>query len=211
MRKSDLPFAQVFVLGTGRCGSVSFIKACQHIENYSAGHETRSGFIGEQRLNYPQSHIEADNRLTWFLGRLNQRFGNDAYYVHLRRDPMKTAESFVKRYSRGIISAYRSSVLLNSNRRELPIAVCLDYVETVTENILHFLQDKSHQIEIDIDQPDDVFCQFWSEINAQGSLQSGLQELHVRHNSSPRLVSRAGISNLAARICPQWTRLSRPQ
>ncbi|QDV12615.1 hypothetical protein CA51_25010 [Rosistilla oblonga] len=209
MRNRDTRFSNIFVLGTGRCGTVSFFKACRHIKNYSAGHETRSGSIGPQRLNYPHAHIEADNRLTWFLGRMDRQFGNDAYYVHLRRDPIKTAESFAKRYTRGIIAGYRSSVLLNPSRSELPIDVCLDYVETVTDNVSHFLKDKSHQIEMDIDRPDETFGRFWSEIGAQGDDAAAMQELRVRHNASPKLFSRVGLTNLAFSICPQLNRLSR--
>jgi hypothetical protein len=62
----------VFVLNTGRCGSVTFIEACRHIRNYSAAHESRATLIGEQRLAYAANHIETDNRLCWFLGRLDK-------------------------------------------------------------------------------------------------------------------------------------------
>ena len=62
----------VFVLNTGRCGSVTFIEACRHIHHYSAAHESRATYIGEQRLAYAANHIEADNRLCWFLGRLDK-------------------------------------------------------------------------------------------------------------------------------------------
>ncbi len=54
----------VFVLCTGRCGSTTFIKACAHITNYTAAHESRTGLLGSDRLDYPGKHIEADNRLS---------------------------------------------------------------------------------------------------------------------------------------------------
>lgn len=50
----------VFVLCAGRCGSTTFIKAAQHICNFTSGHETLSGFIGDVRFNYPLNHIEAE-------------------------------------------------------------------------------------------------------------------------------------------------------
>ncbi len=43
----------VFVLTTGRSGSLTFAEACRHISNYSSGHETRVGLIGAERLAYP--------------------------------------------------------------------------------------------------------------------------------------------------------------
>ena len=84
----------VFVLNTGRCGSVTFIKACQHISNYTAAHESRSHCIAGERLAFPDNHIEADNRLSWVLGRLDAAYGDNAIYVHLRRDRTDTIRSF---------------------------------------------------------------------------------------------------------------------
>ena len=83
----------VFVLNSGRCGSMTFIRACRHIRNYSAGHESRVQLLGEQRLAYAPDHIEADNRLCWLLGRLDAAYGEHAYYVHLSREPAATAVS----------------------------------------------------------------------------------------------------------------------
>lgn len=70
----------IFVLCTGRSGSKTFIKACNHITNYTCGHESRAKRAKlESRLNldYPPNHIEADNRLSWFLGRLVQEGRNN--------------------------------------------------------------------------------------------------------------------------------------
>ena len=83
----------VFVLSTGRCGSTTFIKACSHITNYSSAHESLSTRTGKQRLNYPENHIEADNRLSWLLGRLDNTYGDDAFYVHLNRNIEDTIAS----------------------------------------------------------------------------------------------------------------------
>ncbi len=193
-------FKNVFVLGTGRCGTLSFINACSQMTNYSAGHETRSGLVGQQRLAYPMHHIEADNRLTWMLGRVEKCYGNNAYYVHLRRDPTKTAESFAKRYKKGIIYAYRSAILLNASHRLDRIQLCYDYVQTVTANIEVFLKGKSHQIEIEIDRPEDGFAKFWSDIGAQGTYQLALNDLLMRHNASPSMLSRKWFFSSAANI-----------
>ncbi|MCU7891439.1 MAG: hypothetical protein KZQ78_07430, partial [Candidatus Thiodiazotropha sp. (ex Ustalcina ferruginea)] len=102
----------VFILNAGRCGSTTFIQACQHITNFTAGHESRSTLTGEQRLAYPANHIEADNRLCWLLGHLDRQFGNNAIYVHLSRDRQGSANSFVKRADYGIMKAYREGLLL---------------------------------------------------------------------------------------------------
>ena len=36
---------RVFVLCTGRSGSTTFVRACQHIDNYTASHESTAGPI----------------------------------------------------------------------------------------------------------------------------------------------------------------------
>src|SRR5664279_6422416 len=86
----------VFVLTTGRAGSESFIAACKHLTNYTAGHESQVSRLGPDRIQYPDRHIEADNRLAWFLGRLEERYGDEAFYVHLVRDRAATAASLVR-------------------------------------------------------------------------------------------------------------------
>jgi len=67
---------RVFILCTGRTGSTSIIEACKHISNYTADHESLAKVFGNQRLDYPDYHIEADNRLSWHLGALNKKYGD---------------------------------------------------------------------------------------------------------------------------------------
>ena len=90
-------FSHVFVLCTGRCGSVSFAKACGHFSNYTAGHESNR-YPGSVRLVYPEAHIEVDNRLAWLLGGLDERYGDDAFYVHLVRNEEQVAASYDRRW-----------------------------------------------------------------------------------------------------------------
>ena len=103
---------RVFILNTGRCGSTTFIRACQAaIRNYSAAHESRSGVADESRLAYPDQHIEADNRLTFFLGALATRYPEDVYYVHLKRDPDSVARSYFARWPRRGLSTAKWTVV----------------------------------------------------------------------------------------------------
>lgn len=177
----------VFVLNTGRCGSTTFIKACSHISNYSAGHESRiRGFIGEARLQYPQNHIEADNRLSWFLGRLERAYGDDARYVHLGRSIEETARSFVKRYHSGIINAYREQILRYSDDDIDPMAVAMDYLDTVNSNIELFAKKKSNWMSFSLEGAKGDFRTFWDFIGAEGDLEAALAEFDIKHNASHR-------------------------
>ncbi|MFC5577122.1 hypothetical protein ACFPOA_03715 [Lysobacter niabensis] len=175
----------VFVLCTGRCGSVTFARAARHIRNYRVGHETRMKQPGPQRVDYPADHIEIDNRLSWFLGRLDAAYGNNAIYVHLRRDPEAVASSFNRRWHLGgsIMRAYADQVYAAPVRD--PLAFCRDYVDTVTANINLFLRDKSHKMDFWMEHSATDWPAFWSLINAEGKLEDGLSEWAVAHNASP--------------------------
>ncbi len=173
----------VFVLNTGRCGSTTFAKACSHISNYSSGHEINTGRIGRARMEYPDNHIEADNRLSWMLGRLDSRFGKDAFYVHLTRDKDSTAKSHAKRFSKGIIPAYKNGILRIS--REIPpLKVAEDYHRTVSANIEMFLKDKPDKMRFRIENAKNDFVAFWEAIDAEGDLDAALSEFDVKHNAS---------------------------
>lgn len=175
----------IFVLSTGRCGSTTLAKACNHISNYSSSHESRSGCIGASRFLYPQNHIEVDNRLSWLLGRLDKVYGNDAYYVHLKRDDIKVAISFSKRYSGGIIKAYRGGgIIMGLPEDTNPISVALDYCQTVNENIEMFLKDKTSKMTFRLESYQEDFLRFWNEIDADGDYKSALAEFKINHNAS---------------------------
>lgn len=174
----------VFILNSGRCGSTTFIRACSHIHNFTALHESRSGLIGAERLNYPANHIEADNRLSWFLGRLERQYGDDAWYVHLSRERAATAASFARRSEFGIMQAYRDGILLGLQGTPSAHEVALDYLDTIEANITHFLRDKSHQMQFRLEQAQEDFPRFWEWVGAEGDLQAALAEWQTRHNAS---------------------------
>lgn len=174
----------VFVLNTGRCGSTTFIKACQHIENYTSSHESLAQALGDHRLAYPPQHIEADNRLSWFLGRLDKKFSDDAFYVHLKRNRLQTIESFSKRETYGIMQAYKEGILLGGEEKQTAKEIAADYIETVETNITLFLKDKSSKMEFNLESADEDFRIFWQKISAQGNLQLALDEWEINYNAS---------------------------
>lgn len=173
----------IFVLCTGRCGSQSFVKACSHITNFSAGHETRARLVGAAKFAYPADHIEADNRLSWHLGRLEEAYGDDAFYVHLHRDRAQVVASYAQRWAPvgGIMPAYRNGVLRAGQHSR--IATAEDYVATVEANISRFLRDKTMTMSVALEEARDWFPAFWQRIGAAGDLDRALGEWSRRHNS----------------------------
>lgn len=177
----------IFVLCTGRCGSLAFTRACQHITNFTAAHESRVARLGDDRLAFPERHIEVDNRLAWFLGRLDRAYGNRAYYVHLLRDPVRVASSWSERFSvlGGIAPAYRDNILAGAST-SIPItraSAATDYVRTVTENIELFLKDKDNAIRLRTEEIADGFPRFWNWIGAEGDLEAAMSEWSQIHDT----------------------------
>lgn len=179
----------VFVLCTGRCGSTTFIEAARHLTNFSSAHESRTAMTGHGRFAYPVNHIEADNRLSWLLGRLDASYGDQAWYVHLQRDSLATARSFRERWDRGIMHAYRTEILMGAGKRQVftdddKLQFCLDYCETVNSNISHFLRDKTKKMTFTLENAQCHWSQFCEWVGAQGNLDAAAAEWSVRHNAT---------------------------
>lgn len=164
---------------------MTFIRACRWIENYSAGHESRVSRLGADRFAYPPHHIEADNRLSWLLGRLDRAYGDRAAYLHLRRERNGCAASFSRRegLELGIIRAYRQGILMGAAGDSLTLAE--DYLETVDRNIELFLKDKSRVLPFALEEAESDFRRFWHWIGAEGDLNAALREWQVSYNASP--------------------------
>lgn len=174
----------VFILNTGRCGSTTFIKACQHITNYTSAHESLSSKTGAQRFNYSYNHIEADNRLSWLLGRLDEKFPEDVFYVHLSRNKDDVTASFSKRIGFGILKAYEQGVLMHEQHLLPAHDIAEDYIETVESNIKLFLKGKTNKIEISLETIKTDFTKFWDKIGAEGNLEKALKEWDMNYNAS---------------------------
>lgn len=174
----------VFILNTGRCGSSTFIKACEHITNFSCGHETLLSETGNKRFDYPNNHIEADNRLSWLLGRLDTRYGQDAFYVHLSRNNNDTVKSFTKRINFGILKAYEQGILMHDTHQQDAANIASDYALTVNENIKLFLKGKPNQLNFKLENAKEDFEKFWLAINAEGDLSLALKEWDISYNAS---------------------------
>ena len=174
----------VFILNAGRSGSKSFARACGHIRNYTSAHESRSGLLGAAHFDYPDNHIESDNRLSWLLGRLDRKYGDRAFYVHLTREVAPVAASWAKRSYTGMMNAYRYAILWHCPKDATPMEVALDYCDTVEENIRLFLRDKKNRMEFRLEEGRERFAEFWGRIGAEGDFEAALAEFDVRHNAA---------------------------
>jgi hypothetical protein len=143
--------------------------------------------VGDKRFAYPPNHIEADNRLSWLLGRLDEAIGDNAFYIHLQRDLMGTARSFLKRYDRGILKVYRTDILMRAAAKSADVDMldfCVDYCQTVNKNIKYFLKDKTHKMDFHLESAERDFPKFWDAIGAEGDFNNGLEEWKNTYNAS---------------------------
>jgi hypothetical protein len=198
----------IFVLSTGRSGTTTFVKACAHLTNYTTAHESRSGLLGKAHFQYPENHIEADNRLAWFLGRLDKAYGDNAMYVHLRRNDRETAQSFVKRYDFGIMKGYREAILMDYKPGD-PLELALDMCDTVHTNIELFLKDKTRKMNFALENGAEDFRRFWGWIGGQGDLDRALAEWGTTYNASEAPAVRNGVKSrpLALKVASKVQRI----
>ena len=178
------------MLSTGRCGSVTFARACQHLQGFTVGHETRAAEVGEDRFAYPDQHIEVDNRLSWFLGGLSARFpAQDTMYVHLTRDPDEVAASFLARWDSpfraSMIRAFAHGVVMSADWEQVERQrVCRFYVDTVNQNIEQFLAVQPRTARVRLESVERDFSALLDALGAQGDRDAALAEWSVRHNAT---------------------------
>jgi phosphopantetheinyl transferase (holo-ACP synthase) len=177
----------VFVLCSGRTASTALNAACTHITNYTSAHESRVDKLSSIKLNYPDQHIEIDNRLIWFAALLKEQFGASAKYVHLTRDKHKVAASYAQRWqlNESIVKAYGHGILMKPKiAKSERFGICLDYVEFVEKQIELFLNDKNEHIKISVENLSHGFVQLWDFVGAQGDLTLALREFEKKHNTN---------------------------
>lgn len=182
---------RVFVLTTGRAGSQTFARAAAHIHGMTAAHESRRARI-EDRLDYPDNHVEVDNRLVWFLGSLDRRFRDeDTFYVVLRRDPEEVATSYVRRWhiNVSIVRAFFNGILMFRERKPAPeerLRAARLFVRTVEENVDHFLKNRDNYCIIRTDALETGFFEFLDRAGLDGDRAAMQRELTTVHNRSKR-------------------------
>lgn len=180
---------KVFVLCTGRCGSVTFARACEHFTNYTVGHETayRELYFRGTRFMFLGNHIEIDPRSAFYLGPLEEEHGKDAFYVHLTRDPRYVAASYLNKLNDKGMGIGRAwwEITGHAEPDHLP-RIMFDMVQVINSNIRAFLRDKDHMT-IDIADAAQSFPEFAARIGADGDIEAACAEFSVRHNAGSEI------------------------
>lgn len=172
---------RVFVLTTGRTASKTFASACKHLDDMTSGHETRTRKISG-RLDYPDNHVEVDNRLAWFLGGLDKKYDdNSTFYVHLTRDTDKVVESYLLRWHMtvSIVRAFYHGILMTPKKPHPDRArqSCRLFAETVDENIRYFLKNRNNWTHVRVENLEQDFLAFMSAAQLDGDRDAIISEL----------------------------------
>lgn len=174
----------VFILSPGRTGTTSFARILSCIPKFTSGHETRVKFLGDSRIDYPSNHIEADNRLVFFLPKLTKRYAANSLLIILYRPNEEIADSYSKRwYKTNLMKAYAQGILLRSFR-ENDIAVSNDMVSNTYETIEYFANDWKHVVRIDLHDPSKGLKEFCLHMNLSDEFCKHFKEQldHKREN-----------------------------
>jgi hypothetical protein len=178
---------RIFVIGTGRCGTVTFSKACKHITNYTSGHETTThGKLGNN-FEFPDNHIEIDPRLSIFVPLLREKYP-DALFVHLQRERKSCIKSLAKRNSLFHFGCFRLGSLPKQCNENLDLLARLYYDSTIKmlESYMfiddHVFENKFMHIWLqDIEQG---FSRMLKITDAECDKQKAFKELQIKYNKS---------------------------
>ena len=170
---------RVFVVGTGRCGSVSFREACRHATNYTAGHESKCGL-----LEYPDAWIEVNPQLRCCIPHLAEKYP-DASWVHLVRTPETCIPSLAALGHGSVMHSYRllhNSVVPSDDPRDVAyryywaendaIRVMLAACVPETQRMVVRLEDVKAQ-----------WADFWRFARCEGDYEASLRSWDVRRNT----------------------------
>jgi hypothetical protein len=170
----------VFVTGTGRCGSVSFWRACQHITNYTAFHESPCGL-----LSYPDLHIEVNPQLRYVIEIVARRHP-DAKWVHLVRDREQTAASLARLDGGNWLRSFcpfMNTVMPCGDPIERARRV-YDIITAQIDASLAASVPAENRMEVHLSSIGEDWPKFWQWIGAAGDLESSLKSWETPYNTS---------------------------
>lgn len=171
---------RVFVTGTGRCGTVSFRKACTYATNYKTGHESLCGL-----LEYPDEFIEVNPQLRHCIIYLAKKYP-EAKWVHLIRNPETCIPSLARLNGGRVMEAYR--ILHNSVMPSLePIDTAFRYYWCVRDIIDCQLRMTVHpecRKDMHLESIKEEWPSFWEWIEAKGNLEESLASWDTPNNTA---------------------------
>ena len=166
---------RVFVTGTGRCGTCTFFQACQHLTNFTAGHESEAGRAPSYR--FPDQHIEISGQLVIAIPRLRSLYP-DARFVHLTRERESCVRS-IAHQTPDFIEAWSFQWYQSRHPFEVSMSAW-SYYDRCNELIAALAPEA---MRIDIETAAMQWPDFCSWIGAEGDIGASQAEFSRAYNS----------------------------
>lgn len=167
---------RIFVTGTGRCGTVTFSKAASHATNYTVGHETHAGRVGD--WEYPDNHIEVSAQLVIAIPLLQEKYP-DAMWVHLNRtNRYACVQSLAK--MREVMDAF--SFVFFQKRDPDPVLAAQAIYDTLTHLCRNSLRRVGFEFKLEAAQFWWPYC--WRWMRCEGDLEASVKEWDTKYNAS---------------------------
>lgn len=171
---------RVFVTCIGRCGSVSFRKACRYTTNFRTGHETNCG-----QLEYPDNFIEVSPQIRSVIQPIATKYP-DALWVHLYRDPAACMRSLIRLEHGDVLRAYQKLFpsIMPSNQL-VDVAERFYYAENNRiELALRLAVPEANRRVMHLETIQDEWSEFWDWIGAEGNYMASLLAWDVKRNTA---------------------------
>lgn len=179
----------VFFISPGRTATTTISEAFSHVPGFTSSHESLVQELGEYRVDYPENHFECDNRLTWFLPRLTEKYGDsvDSLLVIVKRHRSQIAASYDQRWDKiNIMKSYSQGILLRPLSAN-NIQVCEDYVDNVYEQLEFAVPRWKNVITMDLSMPEPAIrqvCAFVGSADVADQVLSYFQSTRSNQNNS---------------------------
>lgn len=175
---------KVLVLGTGRCGTATFLKACSHITNYRCVREPKYHFnFGslEFPLETEQNSIIIDPHLTWLLPLLS----SSAFLVHLKRTKADVVASWIKRGDHRGPGPWNRFVFSNTISFKDSCELCYDAMVGQIEAEFTSRENRGQNyMTLHLESIKTRWLAFWNTIKAEGDYKKSLAEWDRKYNAS---------------------------
>lgn len=170
----------VFVTGIGRCGTYSFMKACEFFTNYNTGHETPTS-----RFEYGDDWIEVSPHIRHCIREIVVKYP-EAKWIHLLREREDNVVSLMNLEEGKIMMCYRelrpSSIIPDTLRNTAEIYYRDE--NRIIEDQLKLYVPPVNQMQMKLDSIKPQWKSFMEFVGAEGSFEDSVNSWNTPYNTT---------------------------